>query len=412
METNRRSFLAATLGGAALTSVAAAEVKTVADVGEIDRAAGAPILKKELFASPVKIASIELLKSNRYYFLRARSADGAVGISVPNDRATYLYPILQRLVIPYFVGKDARDLESLIDGVYVYQSNYKLSSLALWCCVAWVEFSLLDLLGRMARKPVGELLGGIVRTEVPIYAASGNRGNKPEEEATVLQRLAEQTGARAMKFKVGGRMSNNADSLPGRSEKLIVLARKAFGEGFTLYADSNGSYDVEKSVEIGKLLEDQNYGFFEEPCPFDYLEETKQIADRLRIPVAGGEQESSAWRYRWLIANGAVQVVQPDLHYYGGFIRATRVARMAAKAGLPVTLHLSGGLGYADMLHFASFTPNMGPFQEYKGDVPETGGWFDPPIRLKDGVLNVPTGPGLGLSADVDEIKAAKPVES
>jgi L-alanine-DL-glutamate epimerase-like enolase superfamily enzyme len=315
-------------------------------------------------------------------------------------------------VIPYFVGKDARDLESLIDGVYVYRSNYKLSGLALWCCVAWVEFSILDLLGRIMDKPVGELLGGVVRHQIPIYVASGNRNTTPQQEVDILAKHIEQTGARAIKFKIGGRMSNNADSMPGRSEGLIRIVRRNLGDKVKIYADANGSYDCRKAVEIGKLMQDSNIDMFEEPCPFDHLEQTKCVADALSIPIAGGEQETSLRRFRWMVHNNAVQIVQPDLHYNGGFIRAVRVARMAAEAGMTVVPHMSGeGVGYVDVLHFASCTPNIGDFHEYKGGLDKTGPWYDPPLRLKNGAINVPTGPGLGITDVEDILRNAKPVK-
>ena len=82
-----------------------------------------------------------------------------------------------------------------------------------------------------------------------------------------------------MKFRLGGRMSKNADSLPGRTEKLIPLVREAFGSGMTLYADSNSSYDVENAIRIGRLMEEYGYAFYEEPCEFDRLEDTKAVAD-------------------------------------------------------------------------------------------------------------------------------------
>ena len=82
---------------------------------------------------------------------------------------------------------------------------------------------------------------------------------------------------------------------------------------------------------------------------------------------------------------------------------------MAAAAGMSIVPHMSGdGVGYVDVLHFASFTPNMGPFQEYKGGLEQTGAWYDPPLRLKDGAINVPTGPGLGINADI--LRDAKPM--
>ncbi len=413
MKFNRRLFIKSGIGAGVLAAQgclsAAGPVKTT--IPQLDKAAAAPVLKIPSIKSPVKIASIELLRGGKNYFVRTRSTDGALGVAVTNSRAAYLYPILQQLVIPYFIGKDARDLDSLIDGVYVYRSNYKLSGVAFWCCVAWVEFSLLDLLGKIEGKPVGELLGGVIRREIPIYVASGNRNTTPQEEVDILAKHIEQNGAGAIKFKVGGRMSNNADSMPGRSEGLIRLVRKALGDKITIYADANGSYDCRKGVEIGKLLQDHNINMFEEPCPFDHLEQTKCVADALSIPISGGEQETSLRRFRWMVHNNAVQVVQPDLHYNGGFIRAIRVARMAAEAGMSVMPHMSGaGVGYVDVLHFASCTPNIGDFHEYKGGLPKTGSWYDPPLRLQNGAINVPIGPGLGITADADILRNAKPV--
>ncbi len=411
MRLNRRSFVKTAVGLSCCAAVSGRARGKAAKptVEQLDRAASETLLKLDSITSPVRIASIELLRDRRNHYVRTRSADGAEGIALTNGRAGYLYPMLQQLVIPYFVGKDARQLESLVDGVYVYNSNYKLSGVAFWCCVAWVEFSILDMLGKIARKPIGDLFGGIIRREVPIYIASGNRDTTPEQEVAILVKGIERTGAKAVKFKVGGRMSNNADSMPGRTEGMIRLVRKTLGDKITIYADANGSYDAPKAIEIGKLLQDHGINMFEEPCPFDWLEETKQVADALDIPVAGGEQETSLHRFRWMIHNDAVQVVQPDLHYNGGFIRAARVARMAAQAGMKIVPHMSGeGTGSIDVLQFASFTPNMGPFQEYKGNIEQTGLWYDPPLRLKEGAINVPASPGLGIVADV--LRGAKPV--
>ncbi len=413
MQLNRRNFLKTTISASLLTGTMKCQQKKEhpkLTSQQLDKAGEEPILKTEFFTEPVKIESIELLYNDKYYFVRTRSTDGAVGIAVTDSRASYLYPMLEKLIIPYFIGKDARNLESLIDGVYVYNSNYKLSGIAFWCCVAWVEFSLLDLLGKVASKSVGELLGGVVRNEVPIYVASGRRNTTPEEEVDLLLKSIEETGAKAVKFRVGGRMSKNADSIPGRTEALIPLARKKLGDEITLYADSNGSYDVQKSIEIGKLLESINAGFFEEPCPFDYLEETKQIADALSIPIACGEQETRVWGFRWMIQNNAVQVVQPDLHYNGGFIRSKRVSKMADLAGIPTTLHITDGLSDVDMLHFASCTPNIGKFQEHKGSVSEISSWYDPPLQIKNGIINVPTGPGLGIKHDAELLRNAKKI--
>ena len=413
MSLNRRSFLRSAAGAGALSLLpefrASAE-ESGFTTEQLAQAAAKRVLNVESIKTPVIIESIELLRSGRDYVVHVRSKDGAEGISVTNSRAAYLYPILNRLVIPYFIGKDARDLESHLFEVYRYRSNYKLQGLALWCPLAWVEFALLDMLGRIAGKSLGALLGGVVRRKVAYYIASGRRDSTPEEEVDYLSRLVEKTGAKAVKFRVGGRMSRNADAMPGRTEKLIPLSRKHLGDEIAIHADSNSSYDPPKAIEVGKMLEDIDAVYFEEPCPFDHLEDTKRVTDALTIPVAGGEQEFSQRRFRWMIHNRGVDIVQPDLQYYGGLIRSARVANMAQVAGMPTTVHISGGLGFVYMLHFASRTPDIGAYQEYKRGVERYSQWFDPPLESKDGMLSVPTGPGVGIVNTPELLKDAERV--
>lgn len=382
-------------------------------VDQLNAAASKPVLKLDGLTSPVKIKSIELLEfdagDDDYYVLRVRSTDGVEGYSLPNSKAGDLSTILKNRVIPCFIGPDVRQLETLLWDVYRFKDNYKMQSLALWCPVAWVEFALLDLFGKMLAKPMGALLGDVLRREVPVYIAGG-RERPPKQEAEALARRAETGGFQAVKFRIGGRMSNNVDAASGRTEALIPMMRKVLGANVALMADANGSYDPPRAIEVGRMLEDINALWYEEPCPFDHLEDTKAVADAVKVNLSGGEQESSDRRFRWMIANGAVQIVQPDLHYYGGFVRSARVARMAAAAGSTITIHLSGGLGYASMLQFASSLPNPAPFQEHKGDIEKTGGWFDPPIRLRNGALTVPTAPGLGMTAAPDLLKGARKI--
>jgi L-alanine-DL-glutamate epimerase-like enolase superfamily enzyme len=321
-----------------------------------------------------------------------------------------LHPILNQLVAPFFIGKDARDLEELLFGVYRHQSNYKLLGLALWAPVALVEFAILDLLGRQTGRTLGDLLGGIVRTTVPFYVASGRRDTTPEQEIDYLKSLIAQTGAKAVKYRLGGRMSRNEDAMPSRTEKLIALSRKSLGDGMAILADANSSYDPPEAIRIGRLLEEIKAIHYEEPCPFDNFDATRKVADALAIPVALGEQEASQWRFQWMIRNRVADIVQPDLFYYGGMIRSRRVARMAEAAGLPTTVHLSGGFGFVYSLHFASCTPQVGPWQEYKKGVETYGKWFDPPLRTQDGVINVPKGPGVGIADPKEILKGASVV--
>lgn len=412
MTLRRRSFLGAALGGMAVarsTRNARAEEPKQVDVKRLEAVANSPVLNVDGLPKPVKIAAMELLRNRRDFLVRVRTTDGAEGMSVPNAmHLIHTYPIFLNRVAPFFVGKDARQLEPLLWELYRHDDNYKYQGLALWVCVAAAEFAVLDLLGRLTGKPVGDLLGGVKRREIAVYRASGNRGNTPEAEVAYLKQIVAETGAKALKFRLGGRMSKNADSLPGRTEALIPLVREAFGKEMTLYADSNSSYDVKNAIRVGRIMEEHDYAFYEEPCEFDHLEETKAVADALTIPVAGGEQEFSEDRFRWTIANRAVDIVQPDLHYYGGLIRSMRVARMAHEAGMLCTPHMSGsGLGYLDAAHFASCIPNPTPFTEFKGnpDIPVSSETSS--LRPENGIVRVPSGPGFGVTVDSAFVREA-----
>lgn len=415
MKTTRRHFLKSSITASALPflTTRSAFAQSAEPTNEaLQRAAAQPVLDRKGLTSPVIIESIQLLRKGREFFIRVRSKDGAEGIAVDNGRADLLHLILNKLVIPYFIGKDARDLEEHLFGVYRHQSNYKLQGLALWCPVAWVEFAILDLLGRIANKSIGALLGGVVRERVPFYIASGRRDTTPQQEVEYLQRLIEQTGAKAVKYRVGGRMNRNQDALPGRTEKLIPLTRKVLGDKIAIHADSNSSYDPPKAIEVGRMLEDIHAVFYEEPCPFDNLEDTKKVTDALTIPVALGEQEYSQWRFQWTIRHRVADIVQPDLVYYGGLIRSSRVARMADLRDMPTTAHISGGFGFVYMLHFCSRTPKIGPWQEYKDGVNKYGAWFNPALRIIDGAITVPQGPGVGIADPKEILKGAELVLS
>ena len=413
--TNRRDFMRLTAATAGLA--VGARGATRALHGEevqarLDEIMTAPVLSRGLWPRPVQIASVEVLKAGEQFLVRVRDRDGATGVGVGHpDVLETTWPILTRRVAPFFVGKDARDLEALIDGVYLASSNYKWQGLPFWVPVASLEIAVLDLLGQIARKPLGDLFGGATRRQVAVYRASGNRGNTPEEEIAFLQRLVGETGATAIKFRLGARMRYD-DASTRRDLALIPLTRKTFGDGMTIYADANGSYDIPTALRIGRVMQEHRLAFLEEPVPFDYYDETKQVADDLPLPVAGGEQESSLRRFRWMIEHRGVDVVQPDLFYFGGFVRAIRVARMAAAAGIPCTPHMSdGGLGYLYVAHFASCVPNAGPFQEYKGrdDSLPVSSDTSPLLSVK-GMMTVPTGPGLGVTIDPAFLRKAAPL--
>lgn len=417
MNINRRQFLTRAVAGGAAASLplsARGDVARSKDAlrekyATLDAILAQPVLRRELFADPVIIESVELLRYRNNFLCRVRSKDGAVGLSAANNSPMLsVWPIQVNRLQDFFVGKDARDLEAVMEEAYVHQSNYKLQSLALWVPMATIEFAVLDMLGRIANVPLGLLISDrIHHPVVKVYRANGERDNSAEEVLANLTRQVEESQAKALKLKIGGRMSH-PEYPPGRSEKLIPMVREKFGDDMVCMADSNGSYGVEEAIKFGKLLQDYKFAFFEEPVPFDWYEETKAVADAVDIPLAGGEQESSMHAFRWLIANDGLDIVQADVYYFGGLIRSMKVARMAHAMGKTHVPHISSGLGYLYMVHFVSAIPNAGEFHEFKGltnpvSLPYTCATST--LTTEGGVVTVPTGPGSGIEIDPDFIK-------
>lgn len=416
MKINRKNFLkktaAGALGSSFLLNCGGKQYERRVKYDELDEILSRPVLKTQFFSEPVFIEDISLLKYGNSMLCRVVSRDGAVGISVSNDLYIHeLAPIFLKRVKPVFERKDAVQLEELIQEAFF--RSYKLQGLALWVPIATIEMAILDMLGQIAERSIGELIGEIHNTNIALYRANNNRGRSAEESIERIKENVSKYPFKALKFKVAGRL-HLQDKPEGRSEKLIPLVREAFGEKMTIYADANSGYSVEEAIRIGKIMEEYNYDYFEEPVRFDWYEETKKVANELDIPIAGGELEPSMYNFRWMIKNNALQVLQPDQFYFGGMIQSIKVARMAESSGKLCTPHMSGrGLGYLYMMHFVSVLPNAAPFHEFKGfndNIPMECPTSDLKID-ENGTIKVPTGPGLGVIIDPDFIRKHKIVK-
>jgi len=364
-------------------------------------------------SAPVIIEGIDLVRWRDIHFLRARSKDGAEGLVMINEGRHFLTAMLKERILPFFPGRDARDLETMIDEIYVYKWNYKYAGSTFWTTVAWAEAAVLDLLGKATGKSIGDLLGGRKRDQVPVYVSSLVRETTPEAEVEWVGRRIEQTKAKAVKLKIGGRLSKNADASPGRTERLIALARKTWGGEMKIYVDANGSYDVPHALDVAKMLKAHDVVFFEEPCPFEDLDETKAVADALDMPVAGGEQDASLPRFEYMARHRVVDILQPDMLYNGGFIRNHRADVIARHYGLPLTPH-SPYLGPRQALstHFCATLPELPIEMEYAAALPERPmDWYGPQIEAKDGRVAVPTGPGLGIEFAPEVVNGLQIVE-
>jgi len=418
MRMSRRKMLAGLAAGAATAAGQARRLPSRIEerLARLDGALRQPVLKRHLFSSPVIIESLDLLRLGQSFLCRVRSRDGAEGMSVAHGEMRNLYPIFLRRLRPFFLGKDARELDLILERVLVYDFNYRFEGISLGVPLATIEFAILDMLGRIANKPAGDLIGELHHPQVGVYVATEWREKPVEESLELIRNEVAKYDAKALKIKVGGLMfmttDMHASAPPGRTEKIIPLIRKTFGDSMALYADANGFYTVPEAIRVGRLLEEYKYRYFEEPVMFDHLEEIRQVSEALAIPVANGEQDHSFYGFRWLLAHDGLDIVQPDNYYFGGMIRSIRVARMAAACGRQFIPHMSGGgLGYVYNIQLVSVVPNAGEHHEFKGY--QTHVRFEcptSPLRVVNGKIRVPRGPGFGVEFDPDWVKKHQPL--
>jgi L-alanine-DL-glutamate epimerase-like enolase superfamily enzyme len=405
---NRRNAFLGLAAGLALPAAADPHVAMPRRDGLLAFSPRKPILDLQSFIPDrIEIAGFDWKQGgNNAGLLRVRSKEGHEGaIFCSHTKWRPLPQYFSATVKRALVGKDARGIEE--DMADFWRKEFEWSGVALWTAWAHAELAILDMLGRIAKVPVATLLGGAKRREVPMYLSSNiRRGDPVAEIEAIKQRLAE-TKCKGVKIKVGGRMSLNEDAAPNWTPTIIPETRKRLGDDMILYADANGSYDAPTAIAVAKELQRYSYAMFEEPCPGEDITMTAQVAKRVRIPVAGGENLAimPAWRDAM---NGAFDVVQPDPLYSGGMIRCMAIAQEAARKGLGFNPHYPrDGAMAAPLIHLCAAAPTLWGLQENRMrdipiDVPHTS-----PYKLENGSMMLSDAPGFGVDFDPDYWKGA-----
>ena len=225
----------------------------------------------------------------------------------------------------------------------------------------------------------------------------------PEDEARRLCNLRDTYGFDAFKWRVGAECGRGKDEWPGRTEAIVPTVSRALGDGVAKLVDANSCYSPQRAIAVGRLLEAEGIGHFEEPCPYWEFAQTKQVTDALSIDVAGGEQDCEFTVWDSMIAMRAVDVVQPDVMYMGGITRTLRVCKMAEAAGLTVTPHAANlSLVTLCTMHLLRAIPNAGKYLEFSIEGTDYYPWQEglflgDPYRIEDGKATVTDQPGWGV---------------
>ena len=350
------------------------------------------------------IKSIETFSNQSVGFVRVINDDGISGwgqVSTYNSDITC--QILHRQVAHWILGKDITDLDDKLD--LISEREHKFPGSYLRRAMAGFDTAVWDLRGKIADKPVTSLLGGSPG-KVRAYASSMKRDIKPREEAERLKKLRDELGFDAFKVRAGAEVGRGRDEWPGRTEEIIPTMRRELGDDMDLLIDANSCYRPKRAIEIGKILEDNGFCHFEEPCPYWNFEETKQVTDTLDIDVTGGEQDCELSTWQHMIDMRVVDIVQPDILYLGGICRTLRVCKIAEAAGIPVTPHCANlSLVTLFTMHLLRAIPNAGKYLEFSIEGADYYPWqeglfIESPYKIQNGHAYVSDKPGWGVDID------------
>ena len=310
---------------------------------------------------------------------------------------------IQHALAPLAIGADPLEPEVLWHRMYHHTRDYGQKG-ALIGAISALDIACWDIAGKARGEPVARLLGGMFRTRVQAYATGFYRLRGQGEAARLAQEAERHVaqGFSAYKVKLGF----------GIGDDLAVM--RAIGEvagRHEAMIDVNHAYGVAEAIRLGRSLEDMGWRlrWYEEPVVQEDLEGYAEVRRALGTPIAGGENEYTAFGFRRLFAARAVDIAQPDLCLAGGFTACRHIVALAHAHGVQVNPHVwASAVGQAASLQFIASIPvanhalfpsdillefdtSSHPFREHLTDLP---------LRQHGGWVEIPAKPGLGIEVD------------
>ncbi len=360
----------------------------------------------------MKINRIETFTTPDVGFVRVSDEEGRQGWGqVSTYHSDITCEILHRQVAPWMLGQPCDDLDDLLD--LVVEREHKFPGSYLRRAIGGVDTAIWDLRGKLAGKPVAELLGGSAGP-LRAYASSMKRDITPKDEAARMQALRDKFGFDAFKVRAGAEVGRGRDEWPNRTEEIIPMMRKSLGDEVALLIDANSCYAPARAIEVGHMLQDNGFGHYEEPCPYWEFEQTKQVREALTIDITGGEQDCDLATWRRMIDERIVDVIQPDILYLGGICRSLRVCKLAEAAALPVTPHCANlSMVTLFTMHLLRAIPNAGKYLEFSIEGEDYYPWqtdlfVDDPYSIVDGQATVTERPGWGVEVRPEWLARAR----
>ncbi|MCC7355596.1 MAG: mandelate racemase/muconate lactonizing enzyme family protein [Anaerolineae bacterium] len=340
-----------------------------------------------------------------WVFTEILTDEGITGVSeVGMNKETAIVATIQELT-QYLIGEDPTRIEA--HWHRLYRGAHWLGTL-LTTAISAVEAAMWDILGQWLNAPVYKLLGGPTRDAVRVYRPVAPRSWRKatvEERIAEARRLVSEEGYTALKTGVAARGRFPGDGLSiadlDAARAYIGGLRDAVGPQVDLMLDCSGRYTPAEAIRLIRALEEFHLMFVEEPVPPENIEALALVARSVGTPIATGERILTRHGFAPIVAQQAVAVIQPDVTNTGGIAETRKIAAMAETAYMTVAPHNPNALLATAMnIHVAASIPNFLILElprAWPEDLARMNEFVTPGLEIRNGYLQLPTGPGLGL---------------
>ena len=263
--------------------------------------------------------------------------------------------IVEKVIQPLIIGEDPINKEYIWHKVYNLLRDSGQKGMPIQA-LSGIDIALWDILAKKAKLPLYQLLGGKTNNKIPVYGYGMMLQKKSVEELCELFKeeanQIKEKNFKAMKMKVG--------LGPKEDLKLVSSVREAIGEDFKLMVDANHAYNKNDALYVGKGLDEMEIYWFEEPvAPEDY-NGYKELKEKLKTNIAGGEAEFTKYGWNQLIKNNCIDIAQPEVCGLGGITEYLKVSALAQSNFIPIVNHVWGSaLSVAVNLHLLTSLPDM-----------------------------------------------------
>jgi len=263
--------------------------------------------------------------------------------------------IIEKVIQPLINGENPTNKEYIWHKVYNLLRDSGQKGMPIQA-LSGIDIALWDILSKKANLPLYQLLGGKSNNQIPVYGYGMMLQKKPVDQLIELfQKEAKEIkekNFKAMKMKIG---IGPKDDL-----KLVKAVREAVGDDYKLMVDANHAYNLSDALYVGRGLDEMNIYWFEEPvAPEDY-EGYKELKQKLKTNIAGGEAEFTKYGWNQLIKNKCIDIAQPEVCGLGGITEYLKVSALAQSNFVPIVNHVWGSaLSIAVNLHLLTSMPDM-----------------------------------------------------